>query len=90
QQFSSLGKFAFNIGISRVFVDSTIIDSVLIDSIYQVSERDTTFRVEVADILRAPRSVAVDATGIVYIADTNNDRIMRYRLSTEFDYETEN
>ncbi|MEA3285855.1 MAG: hypothetical protein U9Q77_00575 [Candidatus Marinimicrobia bacterium] len=90
QQFSSSGGFMFNIGVSRVFVDSTIMDSILIGSEYQVVERDTTFQVEVADILQAPRSVAIDATGIVYIADTQNDRIMRYRLSTEFDYDTDN
>ncbi len=90
QQFTSAGKFAFNIGMSRVFVDSTISDSILINSEYQQIERDTTFQVEVADILSSPRSVAIDATGVVYIADTKNNRVMRYRLSTELDYSTDN
>lgn len=90
QQFTSAGKFAFNIGMSKVFVDSTISDSILINSEYHLVERDTTFRVEVADILRAPRSVAIDANGVVYIADTENNRLMRFRLSTELDYSTDN
>ena len=90
QQFSSNGKFAFNIGISRVLVDSTITDSALVGSDYEIIQRDTSYQVEVADILRAPRSVAVDGRGIVYIADTQNNRVMRYRLSTELDYGAEN
>ncbi len=90
QQFNPAGKFIFNIGMSRVYVDSTIVDSVLVDSVFQVSERDTTFQIEVADVLDNPRSVAVDDQGVVYIADTGNDRVMRYRLSTELDYDTEN
>ena len=90
QQFTSTGRFAFNIGMSKVFVDSTIYDSVYVNSELQVTQRDTTFKVEVADILTAPRSVAVDGSGIVYIADTQNQRVMRYRLSTELDYSTEN
>ncbi len=90
QQFTASGKFAFNIGISRVLIDSTIIDTVLIDSAFQIVQRDTSFQIEVADILQTPRSVAVDERGIVYIADTHNNRVMRYRLSTELDYSTEN
>ena len=31
----------------------------------------------------------VDETGVVYIADTETNRVMRYRLSTELDYSTE-
>lgn len=90
QQFSPSGKFLFNIGTSRILVDSTKTDSVLIGGEYQTIENDTSYQVEVADILRAPRSVAVDGNGIVYIADTENHRVMRYRLSTELDYSTEN
>ncbi len=86
QQFNTSGRFTFNIGMSRVFVDSTIVDTVLIGSSFETVTRDTSYQVEVADVLDGPRSVAVDATGIVYIADTGNDRIMRYRLSTELDY----
>lgn len=89
QQFNSSGRFTFNIGMSRVLVDSTYLDSFLIGAEYQYVDRDTTFQVEVADILDGPRSVAVDATGVVYIADTKHQRVMRYRLSTELDYDTE-
>ena len=89
QQFNSSGRFTFNIGMNRVLVDSTYLDSFLVGSQYQYVHRDTTYQVEVADILDGPRSVAVDATGVVYIADTKHQRVMRYRLSTELDYDTE-
>ena len=89
QQFNSSGRFTFNIGMNRVLVDSTYRDSILVGSDYEYVNRDTTFQVEVADILDGPRSVAVDANGIVYIADTGHQRVMRYRLSTELDYTTE-
>lgn len=88
QQFNASGRFVFNIGVSQVLIDSTISDSLLVDLEYQVTDRDTTFQIEVADILSAPRSVAVDGVGIVYIADTDNQRVMRFRLSTELDYAT--
>ena len=90
QQFNASGRFAYNIGMSRVLVDSSYDDSILVNSEYEYITRDTTYQVEVADILAGPRSVAVDATGIVYIADTGHQRVMRYRLSTELDYTTEN
>jgi DNA-binding beta-propeller fold protein YncE len=89
QQFNPSGRFTFNIGMNRVLVDSTYSDSILVGSEYEYITRDTTYLVEVADILDGPRSVAVDATGVVYIADTKHQRVMRYRLSTELDYTTE-
>jgi len=89
QQFNASGRFTFNIGMSRILVDSSYTDSILVGSAYETITRDTTYQVEVADILDGPRSVAVDATGVVYIADTNHQRVMRYRLSTELDYTTE-
>ncbi|MBC8377231.1 MAG: hypothetical protein H8E26_14395 [FCB group bacterium] len=89
QQFNPSGRFAFNIGMNRVLVDSSYIDSILVGSEYEYITRDTTYQVEVADILDGPRSVAVDETGVVYIADTKHQRVMRYRLSTELDYTTE-
>ncbi|NQT64262.1 MAG: hypothetical protein HQ556_14980 [Candidatus Marinimicrobia bacterium] len=89
QQFNPSGRFAFYIGMNRVLVDSSYIDSILIGSEYEYITRDTTYQIEVADILDGPRSVAVDATGVVYIADTKHQRVMRYRLSTELDYTTE-
>jgi len=90
QQFTANGEFAFNIGTSRVLVDSTIIDTIMVGSDSQIVQRDTTFQVEIADVLISPRSVAVDGRGIVYIADTQNNRVMRYRLSTELDYSIDN
>ena len=90
QQFNTAGVFTFNIGMSEVLIDSSIVDSILVGTEYEVTSRDTSFYVEVADILDGPRSVAVDGVGVVYIADTRNHRIMRYRLSTELDYTTEN
>jgi len=90
QQFTANGKFAFTIGTSRVLVDSTITDSVMVGSDFQITQRDTTFQMEVADVLASPRSVAVDERGVIYIADTQHNRVMRYRLSTELDYSIDN
>ncbi len=88
QQFNPSGRFTYNIGMNRVLVDSSYIDSILVGSEYEYINRDTTYQVEIADILDGPSSVAVDANGIVYIADTRHQRVMRYRLSTELDYTT--
>jgi len=90
QQFNSQGKFTFKIGVNRVLVDSVIVDTVLVAGNLEIVQRDTSFQIETADVLLAPRSVAVDETGIVYIADTQQNRIMRYRLSTELDYSADN
>jgi sugar lactone lactonase YvrE len=62
----------------------------MIADAWQTVQGDTSYQVETADILLRPRAVAVDARGIVYITDTGNNRVMRFQLSTELDYSTEN
>ncbi|MCF7801561.1 MAG: NHL repeat-containing protein, partial [Candidatus Marinimicrobia bacterium] len=87
QQFTRNGDFNFYVGVSKVRIDTTLIDSTLSDTGWVFTEMDTIVEKYSADILNQPRGVAVDANGVVYIADTGNDRIMRFKLSTDFDYD---
>ncbi len=86
QQFTRLGMFSFYVGVSKVRVDTTLIDSALSDTGWVYTATDTVVNKYSADILNRPFGVAVDDKGVVYIADTGNDRVMRFKLSTEFDY----
>ncbi len=81
QIFKSNGDFFKKAGIVEVTVDTTIWvfsegDSALVD---------TFLMVERPGILGTPRGVAVDERGIIYICDTANSRIVRYRLSNSVD-----
>ena len=81
QIFKSNGDFFKKAGIVEVTVDTTIWvfsegDSALVD---------TFLMVERPGILGTPRGVAVDERGIIYVCDTVNSRIVRYRLSNSVD-----
>ena len=81
QIFKSNGNFFKKAGIVEVTVDTTIWvfsegDSALVD---------TFLMVERPGILGTPRGVAVDERGIIYVCDTVNSRIVRYRLSNSVD-----
>ncbi|MEE2876702.1 MAG: NHL repeat-containing protein [Candidatus Neomarinimicrobiota bacterium] len=81
QVFSSNGSFFMKAGIKEVLVDTTIwvysgSDSALVD---------TFLTVERPGILDTPRGLAVDDRGIIYVCDTVNSRIVRYRLSNTVD-----
>ena len=81
QIFKSNGNFFKKAGIVEVTVDTTIWvfsegDSALVD---------TFLIVERPGILATPRGVAVDERGIIYVCDTANSRIVRYRLSNTVD-----
>jgi DNA-binding beta-propeller fold protein YncE len=81
QIFKSNGDFFKKAGIVEVTVDTTIWvfsegDSALVD---------TFLIVERPGILATPRGVAVDERGIIYVCDTANSRIVRYRLSNSVD-----
>lgn len=87
QQFTRNGDFSFYVGVSKVNIDTTLIDSMPSDTGWVYTEIDTIVEKFSADILNQPRGVAVDNRGVVYIADTGNNRIMRFKLSTDFDYD---
>ncbi len=81
QIFKSNGDFFKKAGIVEVTVDTTIWvfsegDSALVD---------TFLMVERPGILGTPRGLAVDERGIIYVCDTANSRIVRYRLSNTVD-----
>ncbi|MBH31003.1 MAG: hypothetical protein CMG71_03310 [Candidatus Marinimicrobia bacterium] len=81
QIFNSNGSFFMKAGVKEALVDTTIWvysdgDSALVD---------TFLTVERPGILDAPRGLAVDERGIIYICDTVNSRIVRYRLSNTVD-----
>lgn len=87
QQFDRLGKFTYFVGVSKVRIDTTLIDSTHNDSGWVYTENDTVIDKFSADILNRPFGVAVDASNVVYIADSGNNRIMRFKLSTDFNYQ---
>lgn len=81
QVFNSDGELFTKAGITEVRVDTTVwifdgTDTVAVDTFFVVEEKG---------ILQSPRAVAVDDRGIVYVCDTPNSRIVRYRLSNVLD-----
>ena len=81
QVFDSDGNFFKKAGIIETTVDTTIwiysgTDSVAVDTFLTVEEKG---------ILESPRAVTVDDRGVIYICDSPNSRIIRYRLSTSVD-----
>lgn len=87
QQFDRQGNFTYFVGVSKVRVDTTIIHSTLSDTGWIYTSVDTVIDKFSADILNRPAGVAVDAGNVVYIADTGNNRVMRFKLSTDFNYQ---
>ncbi len=82
QVFNSEGDFLMNAGYRPQPVDTTIIDTIEVepDSL-EIVQIDTILVLEINDELNHPAGAAV-FDGILYIADTQNNRIMRYALSS--------
>lgn len=81
QVFNSDGSFFKKAGVTEITVDTTLEvfdgqDTVLVDTFLTVEKRG---------LLESPRAVAVDSRGIVYVCDTPNSSIVRYRLSNTLD-----
>lgn len=86
-EFDSRGSFLRKAGLREVQIDTTINDTILLDSgEIEVVQKDTIITRYYNDILNHPEGLFVD-DGILYVIDTGNDRIVRYKLSTDIDIE---
>lgn len=88
QVFDTDGMFLMNAGFRLFPQDTTLIDTVItqIDSITfdtTIVVTDTVLALEINDELSYPAGIDV-FDGVLYIADTGNNRIMRYGLSSAF------
>lgn len=61
--------------------DTVLVDTTLYIFTYDSTAIDTFYTSEEKGILQSPRAVAVDDRGVIYVCDTPNSRIVRYRLS---------
>jgi len=84
QVYDNSGSFIRKAGTRFVQTDTTIVDTINIDGVLTPVEKDTIITTEYSDVLNSPKSVAVE-DGIVYIVDSGNNRILRYKLSTGID-----
>lgn len=86
QVFDTEGNFLMNAGFTPLPMDTVLVDTVItqIDSVtFDTSYvyTDTTLILEINDELALPAGAAA-FDGVLYIADTENDRIIRYGLSS--------
>lgn len=86
QVFDAEGNFLMNAGFRGVPVDTTLIDTVItqLDSVTFDTNyvfTDTVIVLEYNDVLSNPSGIAV-FNGILYIADTDSNRVLRYGLSS--------
>lgn len=86
QEFNSKGKFIRKAGVRFVQIDTTFIDTVYTELDTTYAERDTIVTREYNDILKHPEGIYVD-DGVVYIVDSGNNRILRFKLSSDVDVE---
>lgn len=84
EEFNPDGKFLRYVATTELIVDTTWYDTTYVDGSQEITQVDTSVVRHVADVLNTPKSVAV-SDGVVYIADTGNNRIVRYKLSTDVD-----
>ncbi|MCH8010510.1 MAG: hypothetical protein IIA61_00940 [Candidatus Marinimicrobia bacterium] len=73
-------------GAGRTFLLFRTVDTTLliIDDTDTVAV-DTFLTIEIKGFLSSPRSITVDARDVIYICDTPNSHIVRYRLSNTLD-----
>jgi hypothetical protein len=81
QVFDSEGQFFLKAGVEKVTVDTTLEVIVGNDTV----RVDTFYTVERKGFLTFPTAVAVDDRGVIYVCDTPEARIVRYRLSNRLD-----
>jgi len=84
EEFNPDGKFLRYVATSELVVDTTWYDTTYVNGSQNITRVDTSVVRHIADVLNTPKSVAV-SDGVVYIADTGNHRIVRYKLSTDVD-----
>ncbi len=93
-EFDNFGKFVRKAGIREVQIDTTVIDTIItkidtlglsfIDTSYV--ERDTIVTRFYNDLLNHPEGIFVDDE-VIYVVDSGNNQILRFKLSSEVDIE---
>ncbi len=82
EEFNPNGKFLRYVAATEVIVDTVLSDTTVVNDSTYVTTTDTSYVEYIPNILNDPKSVA-ESDGVVYIADTGNNRIVRYKLSTD-------
>jgi len=86
-EFDSQGNFLRKAGIREVQVDTTVIDTIVTGSgDTEFVQRDTLITRYYNDVLNRPKALFYDDE-ILYIVDSGNNRILRYKLSSDIDIE---
>jgi len=86
QQFNSNGKFIRKAGLREVQIDTTITDTLISSGDTTFAARDTIITKYYHDLLDNPQSIFID-DGVIYVVNTGQDEIIRFKLSTDIDIE---
>ncbi|MCF7741429.1 MAG: NHL repeat-containing protein [Candidatus Marinimicrobia bacterium] len=88
QQFDFSGQFVRKAGLREETIDTTLIDTVYSEGDTSFVEKDTIVTKYHNDLLNQPEGISFD-DGILYIANTGNNTIVRFQLSTDLDVNLE-
>jgi len=88
QEFNFAGEFVRMAGLREVNIDTTVTDTVFQNSDTSYVERDTIVTKYYNDILDSPEGICTDE-GVLYITNTKNNSIVRFKLSTDLDVNLE-
>lgn len=82
EEFSPNGAFRRYVGTSEQIIDTTYTDTVIVGSDTSYTTVDTSLVRQIPDVLNSPGAVAA-SDGIIYVADSGNNRVVRFQLSTD-------
>ncbi|MCF7885496.1 MAG: hypothetical protein K9M80_03290 [Candidatus Marinimicrobia bacterium] len=88
QQFNFSGEFVRKAGLREVMIDTTIQDTVYNDDVESIVEKDTIITKYYNDLLNRPEGICVDE-GVLYITNTGENSVVRFKLSTDLDVNLE-
>ena len=86
QEFDNNGNFVRKAGLREAQFEITVIDTITTESGIEYIPRDTIITEYYNDILNKPKGIFVD-DGVIYIVDTGNKNIKRFKLSSDLDIE---
>jgi hypothetical protein len=84
QVFDNGGSFIRKAGLRSVQIDTTVHDTI--DN--EIVPRDTIMTKYYNDVMNDPRGIFVD-DGVIYIVNTGDKNILRFKLSSDLDVEIE-
>ena len=88
QEFNFAGEFVRKAGLREVQIDTSLSDTIATENGTSVVEKDTIITRFYNDILAQPEGIEVD-DGVLYITNTANNSIVRFKLSTDLDVNLE-